>query len=181
MADVVAEAKSMESTQETNKLIIDKPKGIDKAVNRTGSERSTSFQIKHPDMKLRHEPNTCDWCEGMRGPHKWEDCPANGRTCLKCGGYDHFAGVCLEQSPFNNKPNQPRNNKNPLQRSKPNNQPVHSIQGVNQSEMNPTYMSPQPINDQTSILMSSHYITAPHTQWNKAKRIINQVINIMLI
>ena len=38
--------------------------------------------------------------------------------------------------------------------------------------------------NQTSILMSNLYITAPHTravQWNKAKRTINQVINIMLI
>ena len=35
--------------------------------------------------------------------------------------------------------------------------------------------------NQTSKLMSNYYITVPHTQWSNAKRIINQVINIMLI
>lgn len=123
LTEVVAEAKLMESAQKANKLIIDTTKGTDEAVNWRGSGRSKSFRKKHLDMKLK--PNTCHWWGDMRGPHKWADCPANGRTWSKCGEYDHFARVCLEQLSLNNKPNQPRNNNNPSQRLKPNNQPVH--------------------------------------------------------
>ena len=144
--DSFAEAKSLESVQNTNK-IIHTTKGIDEAVNWTGSRRSNSFWKKHHDIKLRREPNTCHWFGDVRKPHKSADCPANGRS--KSGGYDHFARVCLEQSTLNNKTKQPRNNNNPSQRSKPNNQPVHSIQVGNQSETNPAYMSPRPIVDQS--------------------------------
>ena len=49
-------------------------------------------------MKLKREPNTCYWCGSNRGPHPWRVCPANGKVCTKCGGNDHFARVCLEQS-----------------------------------------------------------------------------------
>ena len=47
-------------------------------------------------MKLKREPGTCQWCGNPRGPHPWKDCPANGRTCMRCSGNDHFARVCLE-------------------------------------------------------------------------------------
>ena len=125
LTEVVAEAKLMESAQNANKLIIGTTKGTDEAVNWRGSGRSKSFRKKHRDMKLRREPNTCHWWGDMRGPHKWADCQANGRTWSKCGEYDQFASVCLEQLSLNNKPNQPRKNNNPSQRSKPNNQPIH--------------------------------------------------------
>ena len=172
----------MESAQKTNKLIFDTTKGTDETVNWTGSGRSKSFRKKHHDMKLRREPNTCHWCGDMRGPHKWADCPANGHTCLKCGGYDHFARVCLEQSPLNKKFNQPRNNT--IHRNGQNQTISQYIQFkwvTNQKLTQDTCPLDQSMINQTSIMMSNYYITVQHTQWNKAKGIIDQVINIMLI
>ena len=50
-------------------------------------------------MKLKREPGTCFWCGDRRGPHPWKTCPANGKTCTKCGINDHFSRVCLEKGP----------------------------------------------------------------------------------
>ena len=69
MADVVTEAKALESAYTANKLI------------------------------ARREPGTCHWCGDKRGPHPWRQCPAKGKTCSKCGINDHFANVCLANGP----------------------------------------------------------------------------------
>ena len=89
MQDVVAEAKALESAQKANKLITDATKGIEEQVN----------WISHKQMKLKREPGTCFWCGDRRGPHPWKTCPANGKTCTKCGINDHFSRVCLETDP----------------------------------------------------------------------------------
>ena len=89
MQDVVAEAKALESAQKANKLITDATKGIEEQVN----------WISHKQMKLKREPGTCFWCGDRRGPHPWKTCPANGKTCTKCGINDHFSRVCLETGP----------------------------------------------------------------------------------
>ena len=89
MQDVVAEAKALESAQKANKLITDATKGIEDQVN----------WISHKQMKLKREPGTCFWCGDRRGPHPWKTCPANGKTCTKCGINDHFSRVCLETGP----------------------------------------------------------------------------------
>ena len=73
LGDGFAETKSLESAQKTNKLIIDTTKGIGEAVNWTGSRRSNSFRKKDCDIKLRREPNTCQWCGEVREPHKWAE------------------------------------------------------------------------------------------------------------
>lgn len=86
MQDVVADAKALESAQKANKLITDATKGIEEQVN----------WISHKQMKLKREPGTCFWCGDRRGPHPWKTCPANGKTCTKCGINDHFSRVCLE-------------------------------------------------------------------------------------
>ena len=54
----------------TNKLIIDRNKGIGEAVKWTGSGRSKSLRKKHRDMKLRREPSASHWCGDMKEPHK---------------------------------------------------------------------------------------------------------------
>ena len=89
MQDVVAEAKALESAQKANKLITDATKGIEEQV----------YWISHKQMKLKREPGTCFWCGDRRGPHPWKTCPANGKTCTKCGINDHFSRVCLETGP----------------------------------------------------------------------------------
>ena len=86
MADVVTEAKALESAYTANQLIADSSKS-------TIEERV--HWVKHKEMKLRREPGTCHWCGDKRGPHPWRQCPARGKTCSKCGINDHFANVCL--------------------------------------------------------------------------------------
>ena len=90
MSDVVAGAKTLESAQRTNQLIVDTSKSIDEQVH------WTNFKKRHSEMRLKREPNTCHWCGSTQGPHTWSVCPAKGRTCTRCGGNDHFARVCLE-------------------------------------------------------------------------------------
>ncbi|XP_048580708.1 uncharacterized protein LOC116606358 [Nematostella vectensis] len=90
LTDVVSEAKSIESAKKTSKLIADSSaKGIEEEVHWTG--------LRHSQMKLRRDPETCFGCGDRRGPHPWKECPANGKSCSKCAGNDHFARVCLEE------------------------------------------------------------------------------------
>ena len=113
MQDVVAEAKALESAKKANKLIADTEKGIEEQVN----------WMSHKQMKLKRDPGTCHWCGDRRGPYPWKTCPANSKTCTKCGINDHFARVCLEkgpsQQPQQNRPTQwhhqgrGRGNRNP--------------------------------------------------------------------
>ena len=93
MADVVTEAKALESAYTANKLIADSSKS-------TIEERV--HWVKHKEMKLRREPGTGHWCGDKRGPHPWRQCPARGKTCSKCGINDHFA-MCAWQ--MANQPN----------------------------------------------------------------------------
>lgn len=95
MSDVVNEAKTLEAAQKTNQLIIDTSKGIEEQVNWS---HHTQKDKSHKDMKLKREPNTCFWCGSVNGPHPWKICPANGKICSRCGGNDHFAKVCLENT-----------------------------------------------------------------------------------
>ena len=94
MADVVAEAKTLEAAHRTNQLIVDTSKGLEEQVHWTSTKK------KHSGMNLKREPNTCHWCGSAKGPHAWASCPAKGRTCTRCGGNDHFARVCQEQATF---------------------------------------------------------------------------------
>ena len=87
------------STKQANKFIAGSSKGIDENVHCTG--------LKHSQMKLRREPGTCFWCGVRRGPHSWELCPANGKTCTTCGGNDHFAPVCLVDRKISSLSNRP--------------------------------------------------------------------------
>ena len=90
MADVVTEAKALESAYTANKLIADSSKpNIDERVH----------WVKQKEIKLRREPGTCHWCGDKRGPHPWRQCPARGKTCSKCGINDYFANVCLANGP----------------------------------------------------------------------------------
>ena len=92
MADVVTEAKALESAYTANKLIADSSKStIDEQVH----------WVKHKEMKVRREPGTCHWCGDKRRPHPWRQtlCTASGKTCSKCGNNDHFANVCLANGP----------------------------------------------------------------------------------
>lgn len=84
MRDVVTEAKALETSMRTSKMIGESQ--MHEAINWTS----------HKNTHLRREPGTCFWCGDIRGPHAWHQCPANGQTCAKCGGNDHFARVCLE-------------------------------------------------------------------------------------
>ena len=87
MIDVVSEAKVFEAAKSANQLIIDNSKpSINEQVNWTS----------HKNMNLKREPGTCHWCGDQQGPHTWSNCPAKGKACLRCGGNDHFARVCLE-------------------------------------------------------------------------------------
>ena len=61
MSDVVAEAKTLESAQCTNQLIVDTSKSIDEQVH------WTNFKKRHSEICLKREPNTCHWC-GMYDP-----------------------------------------------------------------------------------------------------------------
>lgn len=96
MLDVVSEAKTLESAQTANKLIVDASKHIEEQVNWTS----------HRQMRLKRERGTCHWCGDTRGYHAWKICPANGQICAKCGGNDHFAKVCME-SPQKSEQKQP--------------------------------------------------------------------------
>lgn len=90
IANVVTEAKALESAYTANKLMAD-------------SSKSTIHEpvhwVKHKEMKLHREPGTCHWCRDKQGPHLWRQCPGRGKTCLKCGINDHFANVCLANGP----------------------------------------------------------------------------------
>lgn len=72
MADVVTEAKALESAYTANKLIADSSKS-------TIKERF--HWVKHKEMKLHKEPGTCHWCGDKWGPHPWRQCPVRGKTC----------------------------------------------------------------------------------------------------
>ena len=91
LSDVVGEARAFESARQTNKLIGDTNKTIEENVNWVTKKA-------HKVMKLKREPGTCQWCGDRHGPHSWKDCPAYGRTCMRCSSNDHFARVCLEAS-----------------------------------------------------------------------------------
>ena len=90
MNDVTNEAKTLESAQQANKLIANTARSSEEQVNWTGTRMS------HKEMKLKREPGTCHWCGDPRGGHTWSSCPAKGKTCSRCGGYDYFGRVCLE-------------------------------------------------------------------------------------
>jgi hypothetical protein len=109
LADVTREAKAHESAQQANKLIEEKTK-ISEQVNWSRHRKQPFTQRKqrqdkqhqtqrkpHNRMKLKREPGTCHWCGDEEGPHPWRECPANGKSCRKCGGNDHFSRVCLEE------------------------------------------------------------------------------------
>ena len=76
MVDVVSEAKTLETAQRTNQLIVDSTKTLEEQVHHTG----THTRKKHSEMKLKRENNTCHWCGSSRGPHPWSSCPAKGKT-----------------------------------------------------------------------------------------------------
>ena len=113
LADVTREAKAHESAVKANRMIEERTK-TDEHVNWSGQKRfqrhnqppqqqsrHTSRQQHlerraHSSMKLKRQPGTCHWCGDQRGPHPWRICPANGKTCKRCGVNDHFARVCLE-------------------------------------------------------------------------------------
>jgi hypothetical protein len=63
MSDVVAEAKTLESAQRTNQLIVDTSKSTEEQVH------WTSLKKRHNEMCLKREPNTCHWCGSSQGPH----------------------------------------------------------------------------------------------------------------
>ena len=70
MADVLTEAKVLESAHMANKLIEDSTKStIGKQVH----------CVRHREMKLCREPGTCHWCGDQKGPHPWRQCPARGK------------------------------------------------------------------------------------------------------
>ncbi len=81
LQDVVVEAKAIESAQKTNKIIGEAKKGLETK----GLEEQVNW-TSHRDMKLKRDPGTCHWCGNQTGPHPWKSCPANGKTCAKCGG-----------------------------------------------------------------------------------------------
>ena len=101
MADVVTKAKALESANTANKLITD-------------SSKSTTEERVHwvkKEMKLRREPGTCHWCGDKRGPHPWRQCPAQGKTCSKCGINDYFANGQPPQRRGGSMPPSTRNNR----------------------------------------------------------------------
>ena len=99
LSDVVAEAKAMETARQANKLI-NESRSIDESGNYSQQRRNPVSQRgsqpqhrkRHTDMKLRRQPGTCFWCGDTRGPHPWQDCPAKGKSCVKCKGNDR---VCV--------------------------------------------------------------------------------------
>ena len=190
MADVVAEAKSMESARVTNKLINDTTKGIiEETVHWTKSNQQQTTRKKHRDMKLKREPNTCHWCGDTKGPHPWTNCPANGRKCSKCGGYDHFARVCLEQQIINSRgrgyhrPTQTRDNNqrfssfnrtNTQQESGTTN-PVHAMSTYNHQEVlteTPPEQGGQPAyyTDEHPLYYSTLYTVENQNNMNQTTR-----------
>ena len=74
MADVVTEAKALESAYTANKLIADSSKS-------TIEERV--HWVKHKEMKLRREPGTCHWCGDKRGTSPVETMPSKGQNMLQ--------------------------------------------------------------------------------------------------
>ena len=113
LSDVVCEAKTLESAQRTNQLITD-TKSLDEQVHWTTGQTNTRSlpSKKHKDMKLKREENTCHWCGSLDGYHPWRNCPANGKTCSKCGVNDHFARVCLEPSHYKSSSNSSKSSSN---------------------------------------------------------------------
>ncbi|CAB4033980.1 Hypothetical predicted protein [Paramuricea clavata] len=91
MQDVVAEAKAIESTQKTNKIIGEAKKGLETK----GLEEQVNWTSRR-NMKLKRDPGNAIGVE-TREPHPWKSCQANEKTYAKCGGNDHFAKVCLEE------------------------------------------------------------------------------------
>ena len=185
MAEVVAEAKSMESAQRTNKLISDTSKGIEDPVNWTDKSKPNNTRKKHRDMKLKRDPNTCYWCGDPKGPHRWTACPANGRTCMKCNGYDHFARVCLEQpttlqhnSQKYNRSSRGRTGSSQQTGSNFNNRQIHSIQTNNQYDISstaePNQSIGQPIyyadNEQPQYYYSTIYAVEQKNNQNKGDK-----------
>jgi len=66
MSDVVVEAKTLESAQRTNQLIVETSKVFEEQVHWTQPAKK-----RHSQMKLRRDPNTCYWCGNTQGPHPW--------------------------------------------------------------------------------------------------------------
>ena len=109
--DTVSEAKAYESAFQANNMMEHRTR-IEEQVNWTNNKKrkgpfptsqrnkdggfNISNRKPHRLMKLRRQPGTCHWCGDTRGPHPWKVCPANGKTCYKCGGVDHLGRVCME-------------------------------------------------------------------------------------
>ena len=90
------------------------------------------------EPKLRRQPGTCFWCGDTRGPHPWQDCPAKGKSCVKCKGNDHFAHVCLETASPGYQPRQ-----NPRQQFRPQRQ-QQSVNEVQQEHTEEDMVSSPP-------------------------------------
>jgi transposase InsO family protein len=77
------DASRLESAQQTNKRV--EATTTNEQVNWT----SRSGKEERPDRK----PWQCWYCGGFE-KHFWRECPANGKQCSRCEGWNHLAKVC---------------------------------------------------------------------------------------
>ena len=173
LADVIRKARAYESAVKANKLIEETTK-TDEQVNwarKKGTQPRQQEQQKsqHPQrrphrlMKLKREPGTCYWCGDERGPHPWHMCPAYGVTCRKCGGNDHLAKVCLE------------NTKSPIynstqERTQSRTRVINEVQ-MEDNESEDKYYYEQDIYDDDGESIGGHkYAISPHESKGKLRK-----------
>lgn len=86
------QSKTLENQQSVNQI---KKKKFGKGKQRGQGQRQSGGQgHRHSGYTPKKQNGKCTYCGySTHGPSK-EDCPANGKTCMKCKGKNHFAAVC---------------------------------------------------------------------------------------
>jgi len=68
---------------------------------RVPPRRQPSKPSHHSSQREKRQSSTCGLCGGQ-WPHRNAPCPAQGKTCRKCGKMNHFARVCRSKPKPNN-------------------------------------------------------------------------------
>ena len=68
---------------------------------RVPPRRQPRKQSHHSSQREKRPSSTCGLCGGQ-WPHRNAPCPAQGKTCRKCGKMNHFARVCRSKPKPNN-------------------------------------------------------------------------------
>ena len=93
---LLAKARSIEASEAQANGIEQLTASVNKVHFKSTGRKFSTMSKSHTATKS-HSNNKCRKC-GLQWPHKAGPCPAQGKTCKKCGKPNHFARVCFSKS-----------------------------------------------------------------------------------